>query len=375
MSVRKRGERYLATVGLGRDRMGVYRRTCRTFDTETEALDYERRVQAQLVLGQWKDTAKITVSAYLDRWIEYMQSRVVPATHHRYSGQVDQVKKALGRHHLGKLTPLHITRFESGLFARGLSATTVRKYRMLLHGALRMAVQWELISRNPCDNLDSIAEDTPEVRWLEASEQAALIAAAEKGRGGRPTRLYVPILLDLATGMRRGELLGLRWGDVDFAAGQVSIRRSLQWTPDGPRFSQGNVGRKKHVRAVTLPETLIPVLASYRKERTGQLRLAGVTSELIFCDQAGQPWDLDGFHSSFDHLRDRAGLPKDIHFHCLRHTHATELLRAGVHPKIVAERLGHSVRMTLERYSHAIPSLQAEAATKTDALLRGLLGE
>jgi len=102
---------------------------------------------------------------------------------------------------------------------------------------------------------------------------------------------------------------------------------------------------------------------------------AWTDSDLVFCDPTGETWPLDGFQGSWRHLRVNAGLPAEVHFHCLRHTYATEMLLAGVHPKIVSEALGHSsVRITLDRYSHAIPHLQTEAAALMDARLRALLG-
>ncbi len=371
MSVRKRGKRWLATVGLGRDKRGVPRRSCRTFDTEEEALDYVRRVKAQLVLGQWDDPSTITVSAYLTRWIEYKAPKVAPATAHRYSGQIAEWRAAIGRHRLTKLSPLHITHFESTLYRRGLSDSTIRKYRMVLQGALSDAVRWGLLAVNPCKRLDSLPENNPEIRWLSASEQLALLAAARSGFKGRESRLYVLILLALATGMRRGELLALRWADVDFAGCKVAMRRSLQWKPDGYQY---RVHGKNGSRVVTLPESLLPVLAAYREQRARELALCGASSVLVFCDESGEPWNLSGVRSGFRYLVKRAGLPAELHFHCLRHTHATELLTAGVHPKIVAERIGDSVPMTMKTYSHAVPSLQTEAAEKTDVLLRGLLG-
>lgn len=371
MGVRLRGTRYLLTVELGRDASGRRRRHCASFATETEAIAAEKVVLAKRALGQWQDPTKITVSAYLDRWLEYMEPRVAPATFVRYSGQVKEIKKSLGRHRLGKLSALHITVFEAGLYRRGLSDSTVRKYRMIEQGALRMAAQWDLIAKSPVDKLDSITEHNPEVRWLTASEQIALLTAAKSGFKGRESRLYVLILLALATGMRRGELLALRWADVDFKGCKVSMRRSLQWKPGGYQY---RVHGKNGSRVVDLPPSMLPVLLAYRERRARELALCGTSSALIFCDNEGEPWNLDGVRSGFRYLVDRAGLSKGIHFHCLRHTHATEALEDGTHPKIVAERIGDSVQMTMKTYSHAVPSLQTKAAEKTDLRMRGLLG-
>lgn len=372
MSVRRRGERYLATVGLGRDKMGVPRRSCRTFDTEEEALDYVRRVKAQLVLGQWEDPSRITVAAYLERWIEYKAPKVAPATADRYSGQVMEWRAAIGRHKLTKLSPLHITQFEATLYRRGLSDSTIRKYRMVLQGALSDAVRWDLIAKNPCAALDSLPENNPEIRWLSASEQLALLTVAGCGFKGRRSRLYELILLALATGMRQGELLALRWSDVDFARGACHMRRSLQWKPGGDY--QFKVHGKSGSRTVPLPPAMLEVLGEYRTRRAEELRLAGAESELVFSDELGGPPNRSGLRSSFRYLVRRAGLPPEIHFHCLRHTFATEMLEAGAHPKVVASWIGDSERTLMKTYAHATPSMQESAVALSERHLRGLLG-
>lgn len=376
MAVKKRGARYQIAVDLGRGARGERRRYWATFATEDEARAEEERVRARHTLGQLKDPSRMTVAQYLERWLEYKEPKVVPATYVRYKGQVAVLSKALGVYPLAKLTPLHITHFEAALYKQGLSDSTVRKYRMVLQGALRVAVKWRLLGENPCAMLDPLPENSPEVRWLSASEQAALLKAARFGFKGRESRIYVAILLALATGVRRGELLALRWSDIDLNAGKVAVRRGLQWTPYGPRYRKGG---KSGERIVALPETLLPVLAEYRRKRAADRALAGKAWKdqgLVFSDDTGQPWNVQGFRSSFRYLCRRAKLPADIHFHCLRHTFATELLLAGVHPKIVSEALGHaSVRMTLDRYSHAVPHLQDEAAALLDLRLRALLGE
>jgi integrase len=372
MSVRRRGKRWLATVGLGRDKRGVPRRSCRTFDTEDEAREYERRVKAQLVLGQWQDVSALTVAAYLARWLEHKTPKVAPATAHRYAGQVAEWQRAIGRHRLTKLSPLHVAGFEATLYKRGLSDSTIRKYRMVLQGALSDAVRWGLLDVNPCKRLGSLPENNPEIRWLSASEQLALIATARSGFKGRRSRLYELILLALATGMRQGELLALRWSDVDFARGACHMRRSLQWTPGGGH--QYRVHGKSGSRTIPLPATMLELLGEYRVRRGAQLRLAGVSSELVFCAEDGEPLGRSGLRSSFRYLVARAGLPAEVHFHCLRHTFATEMLEAGAHPKVVAAWIGDSERTLMRTYAHATPSMQESAVELSERHLRGLLG-
>ena len=372
MSVRKRGERYLATVGLGRDKRGVYRRTCRTFDSEAEAREYERRVKAQLVLGQWQDADRMTVAEFLEQWAPYHARSVAPATWASERPRLERWKRAIGRHRLGRLRPMHITAFESTLYAERLSDSTIRKYRMLLQGALSAAVQWDLLDKNPCKALKPLPENNPEVRWLSASEQLALVSQARSGFKGRRSRLYELILLALATGMRQGELLALQWSDLDFVRGVVHMRRSLQWTEDGYRFK---VRGKSGSRTVPLPDPLPELLGEYRRLRSAQLALCGLSSELVFCGDDGGPLSRSGLGSSFRYLARRAGLAPEIHFHCLRHTFATGMLEAGVHPKVVAGWIGDSERTLMRTYAHATPTLQEQAVQVAGRRLRGLLGD
>lgn len=378
MSIRKRGEKWLVTVELGRDVTGRRRRHCSTHATEDAAKKAESIARAKVATDSWVSETEMTVDAYLERWLKHRKRDLTYATHLTYKQRIaGRVRDQLGLVKLKRIRPTHIADLEAKLYDAGLSATTVRKYRMMLHAAFGTAVTWGLIAKNPVHGLSPIREDTPEVRWFSASEQAALLDTAWSGYKGRTNRLYLPCLLALATGMRRGELLALRWADIDFAHNRVTVRRGLQKSEDGPTYRTGGKGGKG--RVVALPETLAPLLTAHREEQARIRVTAGAAwedADLVFADPRGAPWDLDGFQSSFRRLRERAKLPADIHFHCLRHTFATELLLAGVHPKIVSEALGHaSVRMTLDRYSHAIPHLQTEAAALLDARLRALLGQ
>lgn len=375
MSIRKRNDRWLVTVELGRDKSGRRRRHCSTHATEAAAKKAEAIARAKVAKDEWIDETQITVDAYLERWLAHRKRDLTWATWDTYRQRTEgRIHRELGALPLRKVRAVHVVDFESKLYDAGLSATTVRKYRMMLHGAFATAVKWGLIAANPAHGLDPIREDTDEVRWLAASEQAALIDTAWSGYKGRRSRLYVPVLVALATGMRRGELLALRWSDVDFAQGRVSVPRSLQRGPDGPTYRRGGKGGRG--RVVALPETLLAILTEHRKQQALERATTGKDwqdNDLVFCDERGAAWNLDGFTSSFRHLCRRATLPADVHFHCLRHTYATEMLLAGVHPKIVSEALGHSsVRITLDRYSHAIPHLQTEAAALMDTRLKAL---
>jgi integrase len=188
----------------------------------------------------------------------------------------------------------------------------------------------------------------------------------------------VAILLGATTGMRRGEVLGLRWSDVDLDAGRLSVRQTLS-APRNPDTGQhvpvfGEPKTKQGKRSVPLPAQTVAALRAHRKTQMAERLLVGpgwTDHGLVFCEPDGQPIHPDRFRKRVEHRVQRSGLPP-IRFHDLRHTHATLALQAGVHPKIVSERLGHaSTSFTLDVYSHVTPSMQQQAADVMSALLSG----
>jgi integrase len=190
--------------------------------------------------------------------------------------------------------------------------------------------------------------------------------------------LEVAILLGATTGMRRGEVLGLRWSDVDLDAGRLSVRQTLS-APRNPDTGQhvpvfGEPKTKQGKRSVPLPAQTVAALRAHRKEQMRERLMAGPGWQdhgLVFCEPDGQPIHPDRFRKRFEHRVQRSGLPP-IRFHDLRHTYATLALQAGVHAKVVSEILGHaSIGITLDTYSHAVPGLQESAAETVAALVFG----
>jgi len=183
------------------------------------------------------------------------------------------------------------------------------------------------------------------------------------------TKLELPVAVALATGMRRGEILGLRWGDVAPDDSVAYVRRSLQATGEALVFEEPKTKRSR--RSVALPAFLHPYLDHQRTDqarRRGDLGEGWIESDLVIDAGDGSPVNPDSMSSAWRFLVIRSGLPH-VRFHDLRHAHATLLLCQGVHPKVVSERLGHStVGITLDIYSHVIPGMQAEAARAFDRL-------
>lgn len=203
------------------------------------------------------------------------------------------------------------------------------------------------------------------MKCLDETSTARLLKAAE----GKD--LHLPILLAVTTGMRRGEILGVRWQDLDLDAATLSVRQSLEQTkgrlaPKQPKTQKGR-------RVVALLPMTVEALRRHRVEQAKYKLFFGPDyrdHDLVCARTDGSPWPPDSFTSSFSDFVRKAKL-QVVRFHDLRHTHATQLLRQGIHPKVVSERLGHStVGITLDVYSHVLPDMQEEAARRLDAALR-----
>ncbi len=247
----------------------------------------------------------------------------------------------------------------------GLHPRTVAYIHMILKHALSDAVKWGAANRNPAD-----AAEPPRVR---ARHQLKVWNADELRRFLRHVekdRLYAAWLLSATTGARRGELLGLRWQDVDLDAATAAISQTLLSV--GFKVSVGQPKTGRGCRQVALFDAAVQALRHHRTRMEAECAIRGVSlnnDAFIFTKEDGAPVHPDRFSELFDlHLK-AAGLPR-IRLHDLRHTHATLGLAAGIHPKIMSERLGHSsISITLDTYSHAIPGMQKEAAERMSALL------
>ena len=246
----------------------------------------------------------------------------------------------------------------------GLAPRSVHYMHRLLRQSLAQAVRWQILARNPCDAVKPPRVERRKSVTLSADQAAQLLGALTH------SRVYWPTLIALATGMRRGEISALRWQHVDLDRGTLQVVETIEQTKTSLRFKPPKNGK---TRAITLPAFAVAELRRWRMEQAQELLRLGVrqTSATLVCGQAdGQvrsPHDLTNQFRRF--LHQMKDLPQ-VRFHDLRHSHATQLLTSGVHPKIAQERLGHSsISITLDLYSHAVESLQDKAASCVDAAL------
>lgn len=314
--------------------------------------------------------AKLTVEKYLERWLEDgVKDSVRPATHALYARTVRlHITPGLGIFRVQRLTPAHVQQLLGDMARRGASARLRQIALQVLHRALKQAVRWEVILRNPCDAVARPKAPRHEIVSLDRKQITAFLKVAKK------ERLFALYVVAIASGMRISELLGLRWADFDERQGAVHVRRQLVRVPNARSaetrsFELAEPKTAAGRRRIDLPKSVVTIVVAHRVRMTSEKHAQ--PDSPMFCAAHGGPLQHNNLvNRSFKPLLERAGLPP-IRFHDLRHTSATMLLGLGVHPKVVSERLGHAqVGLTLDLYSHVLPSMQKVAAAKLNSIFR-----
>ena len=311
--------------------------------------------------GFVSDVGNLTLGEYLDRWLaDSLRGTVRASTCERHEINVRvHINPSLGNVRLKGLTPAHVRGLHREKLDSGLASATVRKIHSTLHKALSQAVSDGLIPRNAAD-VKAPRPAPEEMRPLSEGEACTFLDVA-RASGDRFEPLYV---LAITTGLRRGELLGLRWEDVDLERGTLRVGRSL--VREEGRHTVGETKTRRGRRQVNLTPRTVNALKAHRKRQLEErMRLAETYKDhgLVFSTSIGTPVNPENLvNRSFKPLLEKAGLPK-IRFHNLRHTCATLLLGRGVHPKFVQELLGHAtIAITLDTYSHYLPSMGDQAS-------------
>jgi integrase len=311
-----------------------------------------------------------TVGEYLEQWLAHAKGRVRATTYEGYESLVRlHAAPALGEIPLRSLHPLDVQRLYADLLGtprvggRVLSSSTVRNLHRVLVVAFRCAVRWGIMQSNPVTAAQGPRPRRPELAVIDRSLAARILQTA------RGTAVELPCAVALATGMRRGEILALRWRDMDQGYATAQVTRTLQVSRGSLSFEPPTTPRSR--RAVILPAFLRPYLARQREDQAGRRNAAPGhwnDLDLVVDSGDGSPVNPDTLSSGWVRFLRANGLPP-VRFHDLRHAHATFMLLKGIHPKVVSERLGHSsVGITLDTYSHVLPSMQTEAARAIDEL-------
>lgn len=342
--------------------------------TKQQAEKELRRILRTLDTGEYVEPTSIKTGDFLAQWRDAVRNQVSPKTHERYAQIVDHyLIPRFGACPLVKLSPMAIQQVyidleTKGSFInkeRGLSPKTRLDIHRIFKLALKHAVRMRLITFNPADNIKAPRIVRASIDTLTVEQSADLLEAV------RNKPLYWPVLLALATGMRRGEIVALRWKNVDFDNKTIRVVESIEQTKAGTRFKSPKTNR---TRAILLPEYAVEELRRHKELQTERLARLNIvhTSETLVCARYDGKllWPSSLTHEFMKLYKKRPDLPR-IRFHDLRHSHATQLLAAGIHPKIAQERLGHStISTTLDLYSHATDTMQDEAAAKLNAAFK-----
>lgn len=325
--------------------------------------------------GTYLEPEKATLGEYLEEWLKAHALSVSPRTLANYALYVrEHIIPAIGHIPLAKLRPLHIQRFVASLMTGGrkdkrklpaLSPTTVRHVYTTLHKALADAVKWQLVPYNPASGVTAPKRNRKECAVLDKKDIPRLLEAFSGGV------MEMPVFLGITTGMRLGEILALRWEDVDLAGGKIHVRRSLSKNRLNNQLEFKEPKTTKSRRTVEIGPEVVARLKKH-KARQLEMRLAAgprwKEHGLVCCRGDGTPIDPSTASARFSKAAEKLRLR--LGFHDLRHTHATLLLQSNVNPKIISERLGHAaVSITLDLYSHILPGMQAPAVQAVEGLL------
>ena len=327
---------------------------------------------ADLQRGTYVAPNDMTLSDLLDRWMEvHAKHNLAKTTYAIYDAHIsNHIKPELGMIQVSKLKAFHLQQFYSKKLeggradkkSGGLSPKSVVGIHKVISSALKVAVTWELVVKNVAESISPPRiPETPQQTWTTDHAQTFLGSISKH-------RLHPLYVLAIVTGMRRGEILGLRWQDIDWDKSTIHIVQSMVATPAGPIITDTKTSSGR--RSVVISDGLVALLKEHREKGLEEDVFRGSrnvevqsSAQLVFTSERGTPLNPRNLLRHLQSACERAGVPK-IPFHALRHTHATIMLKKGVHPKIVSERLGHSrVGVTLDIYSHVLPGMQAEAAS------------
>ena len=345
------------------------------FATAREAQEELTRQLSARLEGSYVEPHKMTVEQYLRHWLTVAKTSTAPKTHQEYEGICERyLIPALGAVHLVKLTAIEVEAFYAHALLKGrrdgkggLSARTVIHCHRVLHKAYEDAVKKKIVSHNVVH-----AAQAPRAadREMQAPDETTMAYILDEAR--KDSRIWLPVMIACGSGLRRGEILALRWRDVDMFNGSASITRSLCQTKEGGLIFK-TVKKKKSRRVIVLPEFVIDALrdALVEQQKSSPQRCASAdyeNNDLICCEPDGQPLKPDRVSEFFTRFRQRLMLK--TRFHDLRHGHASQALRSGVPVKIVQSRLDHSTAaFTLDVYGHVMPGDDQRAA---DAIQRNL---
>jgi integrase len=324
---------------------------------------------AQIHYGTFSQPSRVLFSEFGKKWLEdYAITAVKPSTYRAYESVITKsVNPRLGHYAISKITPAMIQSYFAGVVRERHSTKTANNHLVLLKTMFKHARKWGYIRVSPADDIDRARIEEKEMDYLQPEEIRLLLNNSDE-----PYRtLFMTAVL---TGMRRGEILGLQWGDIDWQSNQIRVRRSLFWQTheenkirrQDKRSMFTSPKSKRSVRAIVMSPQLREALEIHR------IKSPVSPFDLVFCNANGNPIDPDNMsHREFHPALVRAGLRK-IRFHDLRHTYTTLLIAQDANAKFIQAQLGHaSIQTTFDRYGHLLPVKGDEVGLRLDATVFG----
>ncbi len=360
----RKDRRWVAQIQVGFSANGAPKFRTHYADTRKNADDWLVEMKAAKLTGMLAETDGLTLSAFLDRWLEAKARDVRPSTHLSYRSTVRlYIAPRLGKFKLERLRPLDLERLVSGLLESGQSARVAAYALRVAKMALKQAVLWQLVPRNVAEAVRPPRAVRREMSVWTGAEAKAFLEFT------RPHRLHALFVLALTTGLRRGELLGLRWADVDFEAGRLSVRRIVVHTQGALELGEPKTATSR--RTIPVAPGVIAALREHRERQALERTVVGAAYQdqgVVFASEVGtltHPRNIERVY--YNHLK-RSGARR-IRFHDLRHTAASLMILKGVPPKVVSRMLGHaSVAFTLQVYVHVFEEQEEEATLDLDDL-------
>ena len=362
---------YQVRVHIGYDETGKRLEHTETIKgSKQEAKDAASEIERSLRRGTYVEPNKVTVAQFMDEWLEKSAKlRLKSRTYQDYRKIVDTyVRPKLGAILLARLSVLQLQGFVSCLVEQmNLSPQTIRNIHNVVRGALQQAVKWKLVAINCARDVElPRKKQTAVVRSFEESEAHSLLDALVA------SRYRTLFTFALVTGARPAEYLALQWSDLNFATGEVRIERSV-FFPKGGGWRFETLKTAKSTRTVVVPTQVLELLRDHQAAQLVEMNVVGPSwsrqHDVIFSTSTGRPFRGDFISTKFREFLQETGLAKH-RLYDLRHTCATLLMGEGVAPKVVSERLGHAgVAITLDTYSHVLPSQQRKASDKLAGML------
>lgn len=370
-TIKKRGSTYTIIIDIGKGSDG--KRKQKWYGGYKRKKDAEKdlvKLLHQLETNSYINPDKITLGEYLNQWMaDYVETNLAPKTIEGYRVNIERhIIPSIGGIVLQKLQPIHIQQFYKSKLQNGrldgkggLSAKSIIYIHRNLREALNHAVKLQLIQRNVADAVEVPRQKVFRAKFLTEKQIQDLLKSLKN------TDIYIPVLLAVGIGLRRGEALGLKWKDIDFENKTITVTRSLLPSKNGLIFHDPKTEHSK--RVISVSESIMEELKKHQESQEEYKKILGQAyndNDLVCCLNDGSLINPASFSHRFSRTLEKSKLPH-VRFHDLRHTNATLMLKHNIPAKVASERLGHSnIGITLDLYSHVMKEMQEDAARKLD---------